>query len=145
MDIRHILGPLKYSMLLIKPRNDKYYKIEEDKYKNQNLWNSVKIYVRKNIILLTRCHGQSLSLKRLRKICFRDSKFMKIIDAPTLMTGFRILTYWFSCVSMRREKVLFDISGKFYETFEDTLQRFPDTLLGDKDRRSVYLNKKIGL
>ena len=45
---------------------------------------------------------------------------------------------------MRREKVLFDISGKYYETFEDTLQRFPDTLLGDKARRRVYLNKKSG-
>ena len=35
-------------------------------------------------------------------------------------------------------KVVIDISGATFETYIDTLARFPDTLLGDADRRSEY-------
>ena len=31
-----------------------------------------------------------------------------------------------------------DVSGKIFETLEETLARFPDTLLGDPDRRGEY-------
>ena len=45
----------------------------------------------------------------------------------------------------KRQKVFFDISGKFYETYEETLQRFPDTLLGNKERRNFYMNREDGI
>lgn len=35
-------------------------------------------------------------------------------------------------------RVLFNISGTDFETFPATLKRFPDTLLGNKDRRNKY-------
>lgn len=41
---------------------------------------------------------------------------------------------------MRKKRVAFDISGLRYDTFEDTLEHFPDTLLGDRLRRNEYLN-----
>ena len=34
--------------------------------------------------------------------------------------------------------MVIDISGATFETYIDTLARFPDTLLGDADRRSEY-------
>ena len=37
-----------------------------------------------------------------------------------------------------KQKVTIDISGKTFETYVDTLARFPDTLLGDVDRRGEY-------
>ena len=41
---------------------------------------------------------------------------------------------------MKRKRITFDISGKIYETYEDTLENFPDTLLGDELRRKEYLD-----
>ena len=43
-----------------------------------------------------------------------------------------------------RERVYFNIRGKKYETYESTLSRFPQTLLGNKDQRNKYLNQKTG-
>lgn len=38
----------------------------------------------------------------------------------------------------RRAKVVINVSGQRYETFEKTLQVFPNTLLGDKERRKEF-------
>lgn len=38
----------------------------------------------------------------------------------------------------RKKRVIFNISGVIYETFEKTLARFPRTLLGDKAKRQRY-------
>ena len=43
-----------------------------------------------------------------------------------------------------RERVYFNIRGKKYETYESTLSRFPQTLLGNKDQRNKYLNQRTG-
>lgn len=41
-----------------------------------------------------------------------------------------------------RERVRINVSGETFETFEDTLARFPSTLLGSKSKRSQYFNSK---
>lgn len=38
----------------------------------------------------------------------------------------------------RREKVSINVCGMVYETLRSTLERFPATLLGDVDRRTIY-------
>ena len=43
-----------------------------------------------------------------------------------------------------KEKVYFNIRGKKYETYESTLSRFPQTLLGNKDQRKKYFNQRTG-
>ena len=43
-----------------------------------------------------------------------------------------------------KEKVYFNIRGKQYETYESTLSRFPQTLLGNKAQRKKYLNQNTG-
>ena len=43
-----------------------------------------------------------------------------------------------------RERVYFNIRGKKYETYESTLSRFPQTLLGNKDQRKKYFNQRTG-
>ncbi|XP_065054269.1 shaker-related potassium channel tsha2-like isoform X2 [Rhopilema esculentum] len=40
--------------------------------------------------------------------------------------------------------VVINVAGKKFETFEDTLARFPDTLLGDPTKRRPFLNPKTG-
>ncbi len=41
-----------------------------------------------------------------------------------------------------RSLVVINVAGKRYQTFEDTLARFPDTLLGDPAKRNHFLNPK---
>ena len=45
--------------------------------------------------------------------------------------------------SPRRKKLTVNISGLRYETFEETLSRFPDTLLGCKERRDVFYDSEL--
>jgi hypothetical protein len=40
----------------------------------------------------------------------------------------------------RRERVRINVSGEMFETFEETLARYPSTLLGSKDKRKRYFN-----
>ena len=40
--------------------------------------------------------------------------------------------------------IIINVAGKKFETFEDTLARFPDTLLGDPAKRKPFLNPKTG-
>ena len=40
--------------------------------------------------------------------------------------------------------ITINIAGKKFETFEETLARFPDTLLGDPVKRKPYFNPKTG-
>lgn len=42
----------------------------------------------------------------------------------------------------KRERVRINVSGEMFETFEETLARYPSTLLGSKDKRSRYFNSK---
>ena len=42
--------------------------------------------------------------------------------------------------SAKRERVRINVSGEMFETFEETLARFPSTLLGSKTKRSRYFN-----
>ncbi|XP_020903699.1 potassium voltage-gated channel subfamily A member 2 [Exaiptasia diaphana] len=42
----------------------------------------------------------------------------------------------------QRERVRINVSGEMFETFEDTLARYPSTLLGSKTKRSQYFNSK---
>ncbi|XP_065060565.1 potassium voltage-gated channel subfamily A member 2-like [Rhopilema esculentum] len=44
----------------------------------------------------------------------------------------------------RNERVLINVKGKQYETFERTLARFPNTLLGNYERRQKYYNPDTG-
>ena len=44
-----------------------------------------------------------------------------------------------------RRKVVFNVSGEIYETFEETLSRYPETLLGNRKKRSVYYCSSSGL
>ena len=37
-------------------------------------------------------------------------------------------------------RVIFNVSGEKYETYEETLSRFPTTLLGDRSKRCMYYN-----
>ena len=43
--------------------------------------------------------------------------------------------------AMRSERLIFNISGEVYETFRNTLQRFPTTLLGDPIKLAPYYCK----
>ena len=38
-----------------------------------------------------------------------------------------------------KSKIIVNISGEIFETYDDTLSQFPETLLGDKCRRDLYL------
>ena len=40
--------------------------------------------------------------------------------------------------SKRNERIVINISGGIFETTEKTLKRFPDTLLGDNEKRRKY-------
>ena len=40
--------------------------------------------------------------------------------------------------------IVINVAGKKFQTFEDTLARFPDTLLGDPAKRKPFLNPKTG-
>ncbi|EDO35924.1 predicted protein, partial [Nematostella vectensis] len=42
------------------------------------------------------------------------------------------------------EPIVINVSGKRFETYEETLARFPDTLLGCPARRAKFLNNKKG-
>eukprot|EP00794_Sanderia_malayensis_P010162 gene10162-11202_t len=42
---------------------------------------------------------------------------------------------------IEEQRVFLNVGGKMFETFEKTLQRFPNTLLGDKCRRAKYYNE----
>ena len=39
---------------------------------------------------------------------------------------------------MKSPRVVVNISGEIYETRRNTLQRFPNTLLGDQEKRNTY-------
>ena len=41
----------------------------------------------------------------------------------------------------KRKRVAINVSGFRYETYEDTLEKFPETLLGDPEKRSQYYDK----
>ena len=43
------------------------------------------------------------------------------------------------------KRVHLNISGCSYETLEKTLHRFPETLLGDRDRRNIYFDVRTGV
>ncbi|VUZ56821.1 unnamed protein product, partial [Hymenolepis diminuta] len=42
------------------------------------------------------------------------------------------------------ERILFNVSGLMFETYVSTLQRFPNTLLGDPKLRAHYYDEKHG-
>ena len=43
-------------------------------------------------------------------------------------------------VKIKPKRVIFEVSGLRYETYEKTLSNFPDTLLGDVIRRNEYMD-----
>ncbi|XP_031565663.1 shaker-related potassium channel tsha2-like [Actinia tenebrosa] len=47
-----------------------------------------------------------------------------------------------ACINKQRcsERVVLNVRGSRFETFEKTLQEFPETLLGDTERRMAYYN-----
>lgn len=52
------------------------------------------------------------------------------------------LEYYEEKKRSNRERIRINVSGETFETFEDTLARFPSTLLGSKSKRSQYFNSK---
>ena len=42
------------------------------------------------------------------------------------------------------QRVVLNVRGSRFETFEKTLQEFPETLLGDTERRMAYYNPSSG-
>lgn len=50
-----------------------------------------------------------------------------------------------ACINeMCPERVVFNVRGSRFETFVETLQEFPETLLGDTERRMTYYNPRSG-
>ncbi len=43
---------------------------------------------------------------------------------------------------MENKRTFLKVGGKLFETYEETLQRFPNTLLGNYDRRQKYYNEE---
>ena len=46
------------------------------------------------------------------------------------------------CISIKQSRIRINVSGMIFETFEATLARFPETLLGDKFKRIPYYDKE---
>lgn len=50
-----------------------------------------------------------------------------------------------ACINERcPERVILNVRGSRFETFEKTLREFPETLLGDTERRMAYYNRSSG-
>ena len=43
---------------------------------------------------------------------------------------------------VKRERIVFDVSGHFFETNKETLNKYPDTLLGDESKRFTFKDNK---
>ena len=46
-------------------------------------------------------------------------------------------------VSRKRNRITLNVSGFKYQTYNDTLQKFPNTLLGNSEKRSEYFDREL--
>ena len=71
----------------------------------------------------------------------RDSFSLSPLSARYRDVNLLSITSLKSSVQQQEHRVNFRLRGQLFQTFESTLQRFPDTLLGNKTKRDEYFNQ----
>lgn len=96
----------------------------------------IELHFSFSVVQMAICHILYLCLSflssRVRKDNSPDKSFKKREDTDS------------ENENASTERIVFNVSGLIFETYVSTLQRYPDTLLGDPELRAKYYDEKYG-